>query len=45
MRPLEEIFAATAERKGGLSVVEAALADTPALERSAALPDDRILAR
>jgi 3-methyladenine DNA glycosylase Tag len=46
MRSFGEILAVAAERKGGLSTVEAALATTPALERSAvaAIPDDRILA-
>jgi 3-methyladenine DNA glycosylase Tag len=46
MRPFAKILALVAERKGGISAVEAALATTPAFSASAvaAIPDDRILA-
>jgi 3-methyladenine DNA glycosylase Tag len=46
MRDLSAIIALAAERKGGLQVLEKALATTPVLETTAiaAIPDDRILA-
>ncbi|AWN54989.1 DNA-3-methyladenine glycosylase I [Methylobacterium sp. 17Sr1-1] len=46
MRPLEDILAEAASRKGGLAALEAMLGETPVLprDRIAALPDHRILA-